>query len=251
MQRCPMHALLAMMMLAAAEPEADDARPPVPDCVALLHGLGRGPGSMRKIERRLGEAGYVTWNEGYPSRSAPIEALAERYVAAALTDCRARGAKRIHFVTHSLGGILVRQYLHVHPVPELGRVVMLSPPNSGSEIAEHLRGNALYRWIMGPAGSELGTGDDGITRRLGSLSAECGIITGSASLDPWFGSWLPKPHDGKVSVASAQLDGMHDFLVVPRAHAFIMRDADVIAEVLRFLADGHFAHGRQGDGQSR
>ena len=240
-----------MLMLAAAQPAVDHLRPAVPDCVVLLHGLGRGPGSMRKLERRLDEAGYVTWNEGYPSRSAPIEALAEQYVGIALADCRAGGATRIHFVTHSLGGILVRQYLHTHTVPEVGRVIMLSPPNAGSEVAEHLRGYALYRWIMGTAATELGTGDDGITRRLGPLAAECGIITGSASLDPWFNSWLPKPHDGKVSVASAQLDGMRDFLVVPRAHAFIMRDADVISEVLKFLADGRFAHGTQGDNQSR
>src|SRR5262245_54397713 len=141
-----------MVMLAAAEPAVADLRPPAPDCVVLLHGLGRGPGSMRKLENRLGEAGYFTWNEGYPSRSAPIEALAERYVGAAITDCRAHGATRIHFVTHSLGGILVRQYLHAHTVPEVGRIVMLSPPNGGSEIAEHLRGYALYRWFMGPAG---------------------------------------------------------------------------------------------------
>jgi alpha-beta hydrolase superfamily lysophospholipase len=243
-----MHALLAMMMLAAATPAVDQMRTGVPDCVVLLHGLGRGPGSMRRIERHLNEAGYVTWNEGYPSRSAPIEELAERYVGAALADCRARGSTRTHFVTHSLGGILVRQYLQMHAIPELGRIVMLSPPNGGSEVAEHLRDYALYRWAMGPAASELGTGADGIARRLGALSAECGVITGRASLDPWFASWLSKPNDGKVSVASAQLDGMRDFLVVPRAHAFIMRDADVISEVLKFLADGRFGHDAERDG---
>ena len=136
----------------------------------------------------------------------------------------------------------MRQYLQVHAVPELGRVVMLSPPNSGSEVAERLRHHALYRWVMGPAGSELGTGSDSIVKRLGALSAECGIIAGSSSMDPWFAAWLPKPNDGKVSVASAQLDGMRDFLVVPRTHAFIMRDDEVISEVLSFLAAGHFAH---------
>jgi len=238
-----MHALLAMMMLATAAPAPGSAAlRPVRECVVLLHGLGRGPGSMRRIQDRLDAAGYLTWNEGYASRSSAIEVLAERYVATALADCRERGAVRVHFVTHSLGGILVRQYLQAHTVPELGRVVMLSPPNSGSEIADRLRGHALYRWVMGPAGSELGTGADSIVRRLGALSAECGIIAGSASMDPWFGAWLPKPNDGKVSVASAQLDGMRDFLVVPRTHAFIMRADEVISEVLNFLAAGRFAH---------
>lgn len=237
-----MYALLAVMMLVADSPAAPDPAASAPDCVVLLHGLGRGPGSMHKLEQRLAEAGYVTWNEGYPSRSAPVEELAERYVGAALADCRARGTPRVHFVTHSLGGILVRQYLQTHAVPELGRIIMLSPPNGGSEVAEHLRHYALYRWAMGPAASELGTDADGVARRLGAMTAECGIITGSSSLDPWFAAWVPSPSDGKVSVASARLDGMRDFLVVPHSHAFIMRDAEVISEVLYFLEHGRFAH---------
>jgi triacylglycerol lipase len=237
-----MLALLSLMLLAPDPGAAPYSVASAPACVVLLHGLGRGPASMSALEERLEEAGYLTWNEGYPSRSASIEVLAERYVGAALADCRARGAARVHFVTHSLGGILVRQYLQAHAVPEVGRVIMLSPPNGGSEVAEHLRHHAFYRWMMGPAASELGTDADSVPHRLGALSAECGIITGSSSLDPWFGGWLPKPNDGKVSVASARLDGMRDFLVVPHSHAFIMRDAEVISEVLYFLEHGRFAH---------
>jgi pimeloyl-ACP methyl ester carboxylesterase len=235
--------MLAMALVAGADPGVIDVDATSRSCVVLLHGLGRGPGSMRHIEHRLQESGYEIWNEGYPSRSAPIEELAETYVGAALDQCRARGALHVHFVTHSLGGILVRVYMQTHAIPELGRVVMLSPPNGGSEIADRLGGYAWYRWAMGPAGGQLGTGPDSIPKRLGVLQAECGIITGTASLDPWFDGWLPKPHDGKVSVASARLDGMRDFLVVPRTHAFIMRDPEVIAEVLYFLANGRFARG--------
>jgi pimeloyl-ACP methyl ester carboxylesterase len=234
--------LLAAALVAGAAPviEVEDT---ARSCVVLLHGLGRGPGSMRRLERRLRESGYEVWNDGYPSRSAPIEALATAHVGSAIDACRARGAQRIHFVTHSLGGILVRTYLQTHSVPELGRVVMLSPPNGGSEVADRLRGYAWYRWAMGPAAGQLGTDADSVPRQLGSLAAECGIITGSVSLDPWFAGWLPVPHDGKVSVASARLEGMRDFLVVRRAHGLIMRDREVIAEVLNFLANGRFAHG--------
>jgi hypothetical protein len=196
---------------------------------------------MRPMERRLETAGYLVWNAGYPSRSASIEELAERYVPPALEACRQRGAARVHFVTHSLGGILVRQYLHTHTMPDVGRVVMLSPPNGGSEVADHLADWSIYQWIMGPAAGQLGTGEGSIIRGLGAFPAECGVVTGSASLDPWFSPWLPAPHDGKVSVASARLDGMRDFLVVPRAHGLIMRDDDVISQVLHFLAYGRFA----------
>jgi pimeloyl-ACP methyl ester carboxylesterase len=230
--------LLATILLAGPVPDVTHSADAAPECVVLLHGLGRGPGSMRRIERRLDEAGYLVWNEGYPSRSASVEDLAERYVRQALDDCLQRGAVRVHFVTHSLGGILVRQYLRVHATPEMGRVVMLSPPNGGSEVADHLGDWTLYQWIMGPAGSQLGTGEGSIVGSLGAFPAECGIVTGSASLDPWFSA----SHDGKVSVASARLDGMRDFLVVPRAHGLIMRDEEVITQVLHFLANGRFAH---------
>jgi pimeloyl-ACP methyl ester carboxylesterase len=243
--------LLAVALVAGAAGPTLEAERPERSCVVLLHGLGRGPGSMRRIERRLRESGYDVWNEGYPSRSAPIEELAAAYVGAALEACRARGAQRVHFVTHSLGGILVRVYVQAHSVPELGRVVMLSPPNGGSEVAERLRGYAWYRWAMGPAGGQLGTGVDSVPRGLGAIAAECGIITGSASLDPWFAGWLPAPNDGKVSVASARLDGMRDFLVVPRAHGLIIRDSGVIAEVAYFLANGRFARGAGGADQLR
>jgi pimeloyl-ACP methyl ester carboxylesterase len=247
----PIAAGLLALALAGAGSGMSETDATSRSCVVLLHGLGRGPGSMRRLERKLQESGYDIWNEGYPSRSAPIEELAEVHVGAALAVCRARGARQVHFVTHSLGGILVRAYAQAHAIPELGRVVMLSPPNGGSEIADRLGGYTWFRWAMGPAGSQLGTGPDGIPKRLGNLPAECGIITGSASLDPWFGHWLPKPHDGKVSVASAQLDGMRDFLIVPRAHAFIMRDPDVIAEVVYFLENGRFARGNGAGDQLR
>jgi pimeloyl-ACP methyl ester carboxylesterase len=237
--------LFATLLLAASAPAMSGPGSATHECVVLLHGLGRGPGSMHRIERRLDEAGYLVWNDGYPSRSASVEDLAERYVALAVEDCRRRGAKRVHFVTHSLGGILVRQYLSAHAPPDIGRVVMLSPPNGGSEVADHLGSWRLYQWLMGPAGSQLGTGKGSIVAGLGVFPAECGIVTGSASLDPWFSPWLPSPNDGKVSVASARLDGMRDFLVVPRAHGLIMRDGDVISEVLHFLAHGRFAHGAE------
>jgi triacylglycerol lipase len=250
-----MYDFLATALLAVISPSDLSTAPtsePACECVVLLHGLGRGPGSMRAIERRLVAAGYVTWNEGYPSRRATIEDLAEQHVGPALERCRSAGAARVHFVTHSLGGILVRQDLHGRAVADVGRVVMLSPPNGGSEVAERLGGFALYEWLMGPAALQLGTGANSIPRRLGTLAAaEVGIITGSRSLDPWFGSWLPRPHDGKVSVESARLEGMSDFRVVERAHGLIMRDAGVVEDVLHFLEHGRFSGAAAGAVQSR
>jgi triacylglycerol lipase len=196
------------------------------DCVVLLHGLGRTRLSLRRIERRLRQSGYRVINQGYPSRRHPVEWLAGHAIGRALAACATPGARRIHFVTHSLGGILVRQYLQDQRIDALGRIVMLCPPNQGSEIAQTLKDNFLYRFATGPAGQQLGTDPDSVPRRLGPIPGEIGIITGVK--------------DRKVPVEHARLAGMQDFLVVPNGHTFLMNDARVIGQVLHFLATGRF-----------
>ncbi len=211
--------------------------------MVLLHGLARTARSMQPLVKALEKAGYTTVNIDYASRAAPIEKLSREAVPKGVSACRRLGARRIHFVTHSMGGILLRHYLANHRLAELGRVVMLSPPNHGSEIADQLKENRLYRWFNGPAGQELGT--KGLPERLGPVDYPVGVITGSKSAlwDRWFSSKLiPGPDDGKVSVESARLEGMTDFLVVPYSHGFIMRPAPVIRQVLHFLRHGRFDH---------
>ena len=207
----------------------------------LLHGLGRTHRSMARIASHLADEGYRVVNLDYPSTQASIETLSLGIVAETVQRCRsARPSARIHFVTHSLGGILVRHYLQAHRLPPGSRVVMLSPPNQGSEIADLLKDNFLYRWIMGPAGQQLGTGEDGVSHRLGPVEIPVGIITGDKTLEPWFSSRVPGPDDGKVSVARARLAESTDFIVVHRSHGFFMNDPEVIAQTSHFLEYGRF-----------
>ncbi len=215
------------------------------ECVVLLHGLGRTARSMAPLARFLRRAGYRVVNVDYSSRSDRIESLAEQAVGRGLSSCRAQGARRVHFVTHSLGGILVRAYLARRRPAALGRVVMLSPPNHGSEIADALRDNVLFRWLDGPAGEQLVTGPRGLPSRLGPADFPVGVITGSraAPWDLWWSRRIPGEDDGKVSVASARLEGMRDCLVVPYSHTFIMRREAVMAQVLYFLREGRFRGG--------
>jgi hypothetical protein len=145
-------------------------------------------------------------------------------------------------VSHSLGGILIRQYLQNHTLPEDSRIVMLSPPNQGSELADHLRSFRLYHWITGPAGQQLGTQPDSVPRQLGPVDAPVGVITGSTSWNPFYSYLIPGPDDGKVAVEHARLQEMADFLVVPASHTFIMEDDDVIAQTIHFLQLGRFDH---------
>jgi triacylglycerol lipase len=208
--------------------------------VILLHGLARSAASMRTLEHALTRAGYVVVNFEYPSRTARVEDLAPRTIAAALKDPRLADCQRIHFVTHSMGGILVRHYTSKQSIPKLGRIVMLGPPNHGSEVVDHLKGWRLFKWINGPAGRELGTDCDSAPNRLGPVVFELGVIAGDRSIN-WINSlMIPGPNDGKVSVESTKVAGMKEHLVLHTTHPMMMKNRRVISATLRFLATGSF-----------
>jgi triacylglycerol lipase len=213
-------------------------------CVILLHGLARTHRSMHKMAAALEQSGYRTINMDYPSRKASIEHLALQVIPEALQQCSAPSCETIHFVTHSMGGILLRYYLSHRPIERLGRVVMLSPPNKGSEVVDAMRGRPLFKWYNGPAGQQLGTGPDGLPASLGPVDFPLGVITGDAHAfyDTRLSNIIPGPDDGKVSVKSAQVEGMHDFLVLPYSHSFIMSKIQVILQTRHFLAHGSFIH---------
>jgi triacylglycerol lipase len=213
--------------------------------VILLHGICGTSHSMTKMQRALMNAGYTVWNVSYPSRTALIPKLADDAIGRALAECRRNGATRIDFVAHSMGGILVRSYLARHNVPELGRVVMLAPPNQGSEIVDKLGGLRLFKWINGPAGNELGTDKDSLPNQIGPANFPLGIIAGDRSIN-WIASLflIPGPDDGRVSVKRAGLDGMTDFIVIHATHPFIVRNNEAIRQTIAFLQNGKFTAAR-------
>jgi len=211
------------------------------ECVVLLHGLARTASSMKPMERALAEAGFATANVDYPSREYPVEELADIAVPEGLESCRRNeDVTKIHFVTHSLGGILVRQYLSNRKIDELGRVVMLGPPNQGSVAVDELGDIPGFDWLNGPAGHQLGKGPDSVPRKLGPATFELGVIAGDRTIDPITSAVLDDPDDGRVSVEDTKLDGMEDFIVVDHSHAFMMRMRSTIELTIHFLRTGRF-----------
>ena len=210
------------------------------DCIILLHGLSRTADSMEELESGLLDAGYAVVNVDYPSRHHSIPELAPLAVQEGIDGCA--DAERVHFVTHSLGGILVRLYLEDNSVNRLGRVVMLAPPNHGSEIVDSLRGIPGYSLINGPAGSQLGTGEEDIPAQLQPVNYDVGVIAGTRSVYPVLSQILPSPDDGIVSVESTKFDGMKDFLLVVRTHTFIMNAPEVLEQSISFIETGRFIH---------
>lgn len=211
--------------------------------VILLHGLGRTRLSMQRMEQALRQQGYQVINNDYPSRKLPIDALAVETIESSLQHCQSQASGQIHFVTHSLGGILVRQYTQLAQIPGLGRVVMLGPPNQGSEVVDMLRQLPGMGWWHGPAFLQLGTSDDDLPRQLDAVNFELGVIAGKRSMNLILSRLLPGQNDGKVSVDSTKVEGMNDFITLPCTHTFMMQNPQVIHQTLQFLYRGQFDHG--------
>lgn len=211
------------------------------DCVVLIHGLNRSWRAMQPMAEALREAGFSTANVDYPSQAGTIDILAPMAVNTGLAECRQAGAKRIHFVTHSIGGILLRYAHEASPIPDLGRVVMLAPPNHGSEVIDITRNWPTTELFAGEAGLQLGTDPDSIPTKLGPVDFELGVIAGTGSINFLMSAMLPGPNDGKVSVASTQIEGMDDFMVVDNSHHYITESEIVIRSTTNFLQHGVFA----------
>ncbi len=225
--------LFALIVLAQSPAQAAD-------CVVFLHGLARTSASMEKAAAAFENSGYTVANVSYPSRKFPIEELAPLAIEAGLEKCPANGA--VHFVTHSLGGILVRYYLEHNEISNLGRVLMLAPPNQGSAVVDSLRHFPGFKAIHGPAGLQLGTREDSIPLMLGPVDYEVGIIAGTKTFNPILSQYLQNPDDGKVSVENTKVQGMTDFVVVPHSHPFIMKSSVVIEQAFSFIETGQFEH---------
>ena len=224
------------------------------DCVVLLHGLLRSDSSMTTLEQALSEQGYTVVNMDYPSTEYPIEHLADTYVAQAINQCHTHTHSNTHgninsdidsnthFVTHSMGGILVRDYVDRHGSAGIGRVVMLGPPNQGSEAVDKLRFLPVFGWLHGPAGLQLGTDQQSRVKQLGAVDFELGVIAGTQSINPLLSVLIPGSDDGKVSVENTKVLGMKAHKTMSVTHPMMMKNEKVIGQTVQFLATGTFAN---------
>lgn len=210
------------------------------ECVILLHGLARTSHSMLKLESVLKKDHYVVVNHSYPSTQKSIKTLADQVIPPMMNECLNRQAKRIHFVTHSLGGVILQQYLHKNRNPKIDYIVMLAPPNHGSQLADLLHKKWFFRRVLGPTIGELTTKKSDIPMLPGQY--KIGIIAGNYNLNPIVSKIFAEPNDGKVAVSSTKLDQMSDFIVMPVTHTFIMQNPLVEKQILCFLSYGRFLH---------
>lgn len=245
-----MRPLLFLLSLMVATPvRADPATEP--DCVVLLHGIGLHGYVMKRIETALTAQGYRVVNISYPSRDMAFEKLAGDYLPAQLQAHEVARAPRLNFVTHSMGSLLVRKLIQDARPANLGRVVMIGPPNHGSTAADEAQQHALLSEFLGENLARLGTGDHSIVSTLGPADFEVGIIAGEVAINPVFGNVLAGKNDGAVTVESTKLEGMRDFIVVPYSHTVMLWRDEVIRQVSAFLKEGHFTHAETPAGDTR
>jgi pimeloyl-ACP methyl ester carboxylesterase len=214
---------------------------PPKGAVVLIHGLGRTGMSMRVIAAALRKAGYPTLSPWYGLRRSMPQIV--DYLRPRIAEFAAAHPGPLHIVTHSLGGLVSRAYINAHRPEQLGRVVMLAPPNAGSELADFLFSLGLHNLILGPVGPHLRTGRaESDENELGRVDFDLGVIAGDLPLDPIIAPLLlPGPNDGKVAVEATKIDGMRDHIVLPVQHTFMVQDSRVIEQIKAYLATGAFS----------
>lgn len=215
------------------------------DTVVILHGIAKTSRSMAPLEKALKQAGYRTVSITYPSTKRDLDGIAAWLRTERLTPAFWEKADKVHIVTHSMGGLVARRYLDRYrndiPRGKLGRIVMLAPPNGGSEVADLIHNLPPYKWYYGPAGQELTTAAQAANHS--DIYYDLGIIAGTKEW-PYFVTAfvIPGPGDGRVAVKNAKLDGMKDFITVDGTHTFIMDKPVVHKQVINFLKYGKFNH---------
>ena len=203
------------------------------ETVILLHGLWRSVWAMEPMARFLHEQGYQTINVPYPSFRKPIEEIVS-LVREAIDQHS--GQQPIHFVTHSLGGIITRQLLADLPQEKVGRIVMLAPPHHGSEIIDWLADCPPLKMTLGPAGAKLGS--DTLDAPALPSQFDSAVIMGRKSSLPFFRQFLEPENDGIVSVNRGKIPGLNEFHVTDTDHTFIATEPEIMQMTHEFLLNG-------------
>jgi pimeloyl-ACP methyl ester carboxylesterase len=212
----------------------------LPERVILLHGLGRSEHAMFYLQKRINSAGFSTQSISYRSMKDNPDTIIDSVGEEVMRCCHNKG-DTVHFVGHSLGGLVVRAYLEKYPLQNIGHVVLLGTPNQGSELVDKYGESWLFG-LLGPTARQLGTGQADFPKRIAHPYYPLGIIAGSSSILPMTSRVLPGPDDGMVAVESTKVEGMTDYILVDTNHSMLIYNETVADEVIHFLRKGEFSH---------
>jgi pimeloyl-ACP methyl ester carboxylesterase len=204
--------------------------------VVTVHGLWMRGTAMGVLRRRLEPHGYSIHDFTYPSITG---SLSDGVAALAAFVARVPG-ETVHFVGHSLGGVLICALLEGSLPARVGRVVCLGSPLRGSKTAAR-----LMRW---PGGRRvIGKCLTDVHARGGFTACRAGVEVGSIAGRIAFGIGrlfgpFPEPNDGTVAIEETKIAGLADHIVLPVSHVALLWSSAVAAQTGHFLVHGRFAH---------
>lgn len=207
------------------------------EAVVLLHGIFRSSKAMCRVQERLEKDGYLVVPFDYPSTRVDI-ATSARMLGQVVKSLE--GVEKISFVTHSMGGLVVRSWLGQGGDDRARCLVMMGTPNKGAEVADILRDWHLYRLILGPAGQQLVADQSGVIAKLSVPEIPFSVIAGGKGTPDGYNPLIPGDDDGLVAVSSAILEGAEDSMTLPVLHSFLPFNAAVIDAVSLYLKTGSF-----------
>jgi hypothetical protein len=205
--------------------------------VVLLHGLGRSKSSMWLLQSRFEHAGFLVKAVGYHSLDREPEQIL-RDVTKQINAFHIDSNQTVHFVGHSLGGLLIRAYLDSNTVQSLGRVVLIGSPSKGTPFVDHFH-DEWWMKLAGPTANALGTDEKSFPKTLRPPYYPIGIIAGVSNIID-NEQFIPGEDDGVVPVESTKIEGMTDFVVIETSHSMMRYNESVAQQTIEFLTHGRF-----------
>ncbi len=208
--------------------------------IFLIHGINSSPKDFKKMETAFKSYDYKVINFGYHSKVYTVNQIADNFLKRKIASVSQNDT--INFITHSLGAIVLRAYLRDNKPKNIGKIVMIAPPNQGSEVANFFKDFFLYKIFYHKSGASLSY--NGI-KKLALPNCDnyfCGIIAGTHTQLPFFSIFIKGEDDGKISVERTKLKGMKDFITLPYPHDTILKKQETIIQCKEFIKNGKFKH---------
>ena len=212
------------------------------DRVILVHGLLMSGHVFYPVGAHLARQGFLSILYDYPTRRACVEehgAALCAFIEKEMESMRESEAGKLHFVTHSMGGLLLRvalRQLSPGTRSAIGRIVMITPPNKGSDVAEAVLRKLFFAEKIVKCLPDLSSVPHSFANTFPEPDEtfEIGIIAGS--------------HDRKVAVPSTHLAHERDHLILQSSHTAILFRKQTVHQTVHFLLHGTFEHHlKQGD----
>ncbi|MDY0315302.1 MAG: putative lipase [Bacteroidales bacterium] len=209
--------------------------------VYLLHGYGSPKTIMNKIKKDLEKSDFIVENYAYPAFYVDLDSLGKNLYLDILED----NYDSVSFVTHSMGGLVVRNMLKYSGTdlsfPKIFRIVMIAPPNRGADIADFFKNTKLIKKMLGPNVEKMTTDSTSYANQLPiPINTELGIIVGESKYKAGYNWFIGRKNDGLLIPERVFLGNEKDVAICNYSHLGVVKNKKPRKLVLEFLKHGNF-----------